>query len=68
MTTTPTEPTEPVDNEPTAEQVVRMTALQYASMVSTKETPLADFLRAAKDIEEFILTGDVKTRDRSSAT
>lgn len=59
-----TTPTEPVGNEPTAEQVVRMTALQYASMMCTKETPLKEFLMKAKDIEEFIVNGDVRVRDR----
>lgn len=56
MSTQPTT-TEPEDNEMTRVEVIRSTALQYASFLCTKESGIKTFLRYAKQIEDFIVEG-----------
>jgi hypothetical protein len=57
MSTTPTTATEPEDNEMSRVELIRTTALQYASFLCTKESGIKVFLRYAKQIEDFIVDG-----------
>lgn len=50
---------DPEANEPTQAEAIRMAALNYASFLSSKETPIRDFLKTAKYIEDYIINGTV---------
>lgn len=62
-----TDPTLPeIDSfDENGEYAMRVACLQYASMVSTPETPLTEFLDKAAQIEAFVRTGKV-IKDKES--
>lgn len=65
MSTTPTDTTtEPAPNEPTVEQALRLSALQHASFLSSKDTPVERYLQVAAFIEQYLLDGTQPPKEK----